>query len=344
MVRAAVIGGGIFGVTSAIGLARAGIKVDLYEAESDILLGTTNRCQARLHYGYHYPRSDKTAQAARDSFEQFRSRYPGAIHVKRHHYLVANTSRVTPEEYLAFCNRLDLPYEVIDRPRCVLKAVDLTVRVPEAFIDVDQLRQMLRRDCALAGVEVHCGRRVTEPPDSDLTVWATYGQPWTRPLRYEVCEVALFDLGRYIDDSYVVVDGPFVSLDPIRRRYALYDVELSVHHANVGLAPEIPAEYQDLVNRSSLGPIRSPLSRFDAMTASASRFLWGLDPGGMGVSIYFGSMWGIRAVLPDVDSTDERPTLIERDGNSIYILSGKIGTAIQAADSVVAMASSMVPA
>jgi hypothetical protein len=49
-------------------------------------------------------------------------------------------------------------------------------------------------------------------------------------------------------------------------------------------------------------------------------------------------------VLPDVDGTDERPTLIERDGNNVFVLSGKIGTAVQTADQVTELALSAVPA
>ena len=44
-----------------------------------------------------------------------------------------------------------------------------------------------------------------------------------------------------------------------------------------------------------------------------------------------GSRFAVRAVLPDVDATDERPTLVERDGNHISILSGKMNMAVWAA-------------
>jgi hypothetical protein len=45
-------------------------------------------------------------------------------------------------------------------------------------------------------------------------------------------------------------------------------------------------------------------------------------------------MFSVRAVLPNVDATDERPTLVERDGNVVSILSGKICTAVTAARQV----------
>lgn len=151
MVKAAVIGGGVFGSTAAVDLAQVGLQVDLFETHPDILTGATQRNQARLHRGYHYPRSDSTAAAAQAGFSEFRERYFTAIQERQHHYVVAPDSKVTAEQYLAFCDRLRLPYEVVSKPSHVHTA-DLIVRVPEAFIDVAVLRRLLRRDLAIAGV------------------------------------------------------------------------------------------------------------------------------------------------------------------------------------------------
>lgn len=338
--RVAVVGAGVFGCTAAIDLARAGAQVDLFEARGDILTGATARCQARLHRGYHYPRSDATAQAARDGFEEFSTRFPTAVRSFTHHYVIAPGSRTTAADYLAFCDRLGLPYTVLDRHPAVHSA-DLIVRVPEAMIAVDALRRLLRRDLAAAGVTVHLNTPAGELAGYDRTVWATYGQPWTHPLRYEVCEVALVEVGRYGRDSFVVLDGDYVSLDPYGRVFALYDVKHSVHTASVGDGPDLAPEYADLVRRGRVG---TSLSHAPEMLESAGRFLRGLDPHGRGVSIYHGSLWSVRAVLPDVDATDERPTLIETSGGGVRILSGKICTAPAAARAVTAAALGLVPA
>jgi hypothetical protein len=106
-----------------------------------------------------------------------------------------------------------------------------------------------------------------------------------------------------------------------------------VHAANVGDVPEIPDHLADLLGR--WGPVRTPVSRVNAMLDSASRHLGMLGRNGRGVTIYHGSWFSIRAVLPDVDATDERPTLVERDGDVVSILSGKICTAVTAARAVV---------
>lgn len=325
--RVAVIGGGVFGCTIAVDLARAGASVDLFEARSDILDGATARCQARLHSGYHYPRSAPTAAAARDAAPLFAARYPEAIRRARHHYVIAADSKVSAGEYLAFCDRLGLPYEVVEPPQ--VHHAQVCVRVPEAFVDVDVLRRLLRRDLRTSGVTVHLGEWVEDPPSYDLTVYATYGQPWSRPLRYELCEVALVEVSRYDGDSFVVLDGDHVSLDPHGRVHALYDVVNSVH------------DVADDPARLFAG---RPASRYEVMLKTAGQHLRGLQPGGQGVAIYHRSMFAVRAVLPDVDATDERPTLVERDGDVIRILSGKICTAVTTARRVTEAALGLVPA
>jgi hypothetical protein len=335
-VRVAVIGGGVFGATAAVELANSGAQVDLFEAGRDILDGTTSRCQARLHSGYHYPRSDSTAAAAKAGAVEFSGRFPEAIRIAEHHYVIAEDSKVSADDYLDFCDRLGLPYEVV-YPTLVHHA-QVTVRVPEAFVDVPVLRRTLRRELGLAGVRVNLGHWAD--PGSlrgyDLTVVATYGQPWSRPLRYEVCEVALVELGHYANQSFVVLDGEFVSLDPYNRTHMLYDVQHTVHHANVGYAPEIPEHLAPLLGRWGAAPTN--VSRVDDMLDSASRHLRMMGRHGQGVAIYHGSLFSVRAVLPDVDATDERPTLVERDGDVVSILSGKICTAVTAARRVAEMA------
>lgn len=344
--RVAVVGAGIFGATTAVELARAGHEVDLYEARHGILDGATGGCQARIHRGYHYPRSDSTAAAVRDAAPIFEARYPEAIHRGKQYYLIADDSRVSADDYLAFCDRLGLEYQIVDNPPHAY-GVQLCVQVPESYADVRILSRIVRRDVVLAGVKLHLGQR-KEPDDLidyDLTVMATNGQHWPQPLRYEVCEVALAQIGRYADESFVVLDGDYISLDRTPRGHILYDVAYSVHHANVGSKPEIPAEYQHMIDLP--GTVANPpssLSHFPAMVDSAGRFLRALSPRGRGVCLYVGSIFKVRAVLPDVDGTDERPTLIRREGRVVYLLGGKIDTAVWAARQITESTLEGVPA
>lgn len=333
MVKIAVIGAGVFGATVAVDCARAGAQVDLYEAKPDLLGGATSHCQARLHAGYHYPRSDSTAIAARDAYPEFAARYPEAVYSTQHHYVIADDSQVNGSDYLAFCDRLKLPYEIVESP--YVHHAQVCIQVPEAFVNTGILRRLLRRDLAEAGVNM-IFNTWTEPdklPDYDLVIVTTYGQPWNRPLRYEICEIAIIELGRYGEESFVIMDGPFISLDPVPNGHMLYGVAHSVHHANVGYKPEIPVHYGSLIDR--LGPVQTSVSRFREMAETAAQTLRSIDPYGRNVFIYKGSLFTIRAVLPNVDATDERPTLVERDGHVISVLSGKICTAVTVAEALV---------
>ena len=75
----AIIGCGVFGALSALELAKKGNKVTIFESSKTILHGASLNNQNRLHLGYHYPRSDETAQQCIKSFEAFKSKFSLSI-------------------------------------------------------------------------------------------------------------------------------------------------------------------------------------------------------------------------------------------------------------------------
>lgn len=336
--KAAVIGAGIFGCLAAVELARAGLEVDLYERHGDILLGASRANQGRLHHGYHYPR---VGVDMRPHARRFADRFPDAIRSSTRHYycVAAEGSAVTGAEYLDFCRRTGLPFHRHTPSVVQAGTVAECVRVPESYVDIRALHGLLSSQMHRTRVRRHLNTAVTpEELGHDWVVQATYGQPWGLPLRYEVCETALIRLGQHMAKlSFVVMDGDFVSLDPTGRgTHMLYDVAHSVHAANVGTEPEIPEHLAPLIDR---GVVHTRHTRVDVMLQTLRRFLRGV-----GMPEYCGSMFTVRAVLPDVDSTDERPTLVERDGRVVWVLSGKICSAVTAAQRVVAAAREAVPA
>ena len=53
---------------------------------------------------------------------------------------------------------------------------------------------------------------------------------------------------------------------------------------------------------------------------------------------HVGSMFTIRTVLPGLDATDERPTLVTAvDERLVTVFSGKVGTCVRAAEEVAAI-------
>ena len=57
--KIAIIGSGFFGITLGLILSKKH-NVDVYEKENKILCGASSANQLRFHFGYHYPRSQKT--------------------------------------------------------------------------------------------------------------------------------------------------------------------------------------------------------------------------------------------------------------------------------------------
>ncbi|HRF37792.1 MAG TPA: FAD-dependent oxidoreductase [Saprospiraceae bacterium] len=66
-----IVGGGLFGVYAALYLSGHGCSVALVEMEDELLKKASIVNQARLHSGYHYPRSVATARMSDDHKERF---------------------------------------------------------------------------------------------------------------------------------------------------------------------------------------------------------------------------------------------------------------------------------
>ena len=77
---AIIIGGGFFGCTLALHLHRKyKLKVVILERDRDLLQRASFANQARVHNGYHYPRSILTALRSRVNFPRFVSDYTDCV-------------------------------------------------------------------------------------------------------------------------------------------------------------------------------------------------------------------------------------------------------------------------
>lgn len=363
--RIAVIGGGIFGCTAAIHAARAEHEVHLFEKSDKLMQAASAVNQFRLHRGYHYPRSMETGRQCRKGNWSFHSEYREAIIApelrKRggQHYAIAREgSKVSGAEYIRFLKASRLPHRVVSASVAGLDpdSVETVVEVMEAAIDPPALQRIVEEKIAQSGVVVHFGTDPRTPPsrdDFDQIVIAAYANTnvvarqlgcKTTPLQFEVCEKPVVRLpDRFRDLSLVVMDGPFCSIDPYGKtgNHVLGHVVHAIHHTKTGdsafdemrtgperggslkgpacLAPSIEMNAGILANPE--------VTRINAMIEAGSQFFPALRK-----AQHIGSMFTVRAVLPNKDATDERPTLVERlDDQVVRIFSGKIGTAVDAA-------------
>lgn len=340
----AVVGGGIFGTMAAVQLARAGHRVTLFEQKDNLLQCASSTNHRRLHHGYHYPRSRETAVSAQRALTAFREEFGAAIVDDYHHYvgLARDGSLTTLRSYLDFCDEVGLPARE-EWPGCVRRStVDWCLRVPESSIDIDVLRDMCWKKLLRLGVDVRLGVRASADNlrRYDQVVFAAYSalnlallgtKAASRHYRFEVSEKVVATLPpAYSNTSVLILDGPFVNLNPFRTKseFILGDVRHGNHTSTTGIAPLTPAALHPALDA---GLVQSPHTRFNRFVQAFREFFVGIE-----MAEYQGSMFTVRTVLPDTRGTDARPSLVTRvDERTIAVLGGKLTNCIEAGRDVV---------
>jgi glycine/D-amino acid oxidase-like deaminating enzyme len=107
----AIVGAGFFGVRLALLLARHGLTVALLDREANILQRASYINQARVHNGYHYPRSYSTALGSHKNYERFCHEIADCIDIGFEHiYAIAHQgSHTSAYQFQKLCTDLGLP-------------------------------------------------------------------------------------------------------------------------------------------------------------------------------------------------------------------------------------------
>lgn len=339
----AVIGGGMFGVTAATELANAGFDVTLYEQNEDILKSASGSNHWRLHRGYHYPQSDETAEMTLETEPLFRERYADAVVPQTdHYYAIACDSWVNFDEYIEFLDSYGLEYESVDSRLVDNHRIEEVLLVDENHVSVQKLRSICRSELRNAGVTINLGHKVTSLDllEHDHFVIATYasmnsllpkGHDLRRMYKFEVCEIPMVSLpDRYEGSNIIVVYGPFMSVDPWGETdyFLMADYHNMRHHSTTGYTPDLPDEFQNLLN---VGLIENPdITNFKSFREHGRKYLPGVAD-----ADHVGSFFTIRTILPDVEETDARPTIVEQAGDVITVFGGKLATSVFTAEEVV---------
>ena len=341
--KIAVIGAGIFGITTAIKLARQH-DVSIFERNSDILKGASDVNQCRIHRGYHYPRSPKTTLQVLNSEVEFLEEFSDAIiNGTENYYCISKSdSYITSDDYINFCKKHNLEFSKINLDIVDTNSVDLCIKVKEKLFDYEKLKKNCWEKLNKSGVKVLLNTKADKEvfEKFDFVVIATYAdinslltnyKEKQHNYQFEICEKIFLELPQeFHNKSIVIMDGPFLSIDPVgtKNYFIIGDVVNTVHSRNVGKFPKIDEKFLPLLDK---GLIKNPpFTKLDLFLDSGSRFFPKFSE-----AKYVGSSFSIKTVLPEVNSTDDRPTLVERiDKNVITIFSGKISTCMDAANQV----------
>ncbi len=164
---AIVVGGGFYGAAIAIYLVkqRGFSRVMLVERENELLTHASYNNQARVHNGYHYPRSFTTAFRSRVNLPRFVHDYPQAVKrdFDKLYAIARRNSKVTAKQFERFCKEIGAQLE--PAPDALKKLfeprlIEEVFLVEEYAFDATKLRAWAREELLQSGVEIKLGTRV----------------------------------------------------------------------------------------------------------------------------------------------------------------------------------------
>jgi glycine/D-amino acid oxidase-like deaminating enzyme len=316
---ALIVGAGFYGCEIALTLRQLGFdRVIVAEREAGILRRASFVNQARVHNGYHYPRSQSTALRSHRNFERFVDDYRHAIRFDMESvYAIARGSQISASQFEAFCRTLGAPCTPAPDHFRRIFAGDIVEEIfltRELVFDAAALAQHLRRRMESARIDLRLGApasivdsdgeavsvRVGDAVERASWVFnCTYGGldlagvPIAMPIKKELTELVLFAAPYPLAGAGVtVMDGPFFSVMPFPAAglHSLSHVRYTPHMATTGA--------------DVLRPTRSNRT---AMVRDAARYIPALAKVEVVRSIF-----EIKALLMRNEDDDGRPILIER--------------------------------
>ncbi|SFN47864.1 NAD(P)/FAD-dependent oxidoreductase [Dokdonella immobilis] len=350
---AVIVGGGFYGALIAVYLVRQrGLeRVLIVEAESGLCQRASRNNQARVHNGYHYPRSFTTAFRSRVNLPRFVRDWSSAVtrEFTALYAIARRNSKVSALQFERFCREIGAPLRRADpssRSLFDARLIEEVFVVEEYAFDATVLGQLASDLLAESGVEVRCQTRavrIEHGGEDGLQVELCGGQgevgrvvaPYVfnctysglnqmggdfpgvhAALKHEVTEMALIRLPPALRDMAVtVMDGPFFSIMPYppRSLHTLSHVRYTPHLHWEEVAGIDP--YQKLADYPRV-------SRVDRMLRDAQRYLPAI-----GAAEVVESIFEVKTVLVKSEGDDGRPILFERHAElpgCYSVLGGKI--------------------
>lgn len=336
---AVVIGGGFYGCIIALYLAqtRSVGRVVLLERESGLLQRASYHNQARVHNGYHYPRSFTTAFRSRVNFPRFIHDWPHVVHKEflKVYAIARRNSKVTARQFERFCHEIGALIQPADPSVQQLfepKLIEKVYVVQEYAFDAARLAAWACQALRHAGVHVVYAASATTVERSVLPSRLCVGvQPALGPqahittryvmnctysglnqikghfagthtaLKHELTEMALVTVPAPLSDMGVtVMDGPFFSLMPFppRQAHTLSHVRYTPHFSWHDTSQCDPYATLAQYDRAT---------RVDRMLRDVSRYIPLMQR-----AQYVDSLFEIKTVLIKNEGDDGRPILFER--------------------------------
>ena len=358
-----IIGAGLYGLYAALFCCTKGQKVIVLECEDAAFKRATFINQARVHQGYHYPRSISTALKSAGYFERFNRDYAFCINKEFEQIYATSTeySWSNGKQFKDFCRAANIPCEELN-PNNFFKSnmCDGAFRTREYTYDAMILREYLLEELKkyTSNVEIQYSVKITGiDKDADRYIINTEGGAKYSSgyilnatyagtnqildmlgfekfkIKYELCEIILCDVNDKLKGlGITVMDGPFFSIMPFGKTgyHSLTSVTFTPHTTSYEELPAFSCQERSdgYCTKYRLGNCNNclarPLTAFRYMDHLARKYMRNEY-----TFSYDNSLFSMKPILMSSELDDSRPTVVRKysDGPTfVSVLSGKINT------------------
>lgn len=358
-----IIGAGLYGLYSAEFCCKRGENVLVLECDPTPFRRATFINQARVHQGYHYPRSISTAMKSAGYFERFNKDYGFCIN-KEFDKIYATSGEYSwtdGKQFKEFCKAANIPCEELHPENYFKKGMcDGVFRTREYTYDAMILKDYLLEELKKypSSVDIKYGIDIVgidndgecyiirtgdgKSYKSSFVLNATYagtnqildmvGFPKFN-IKYELCEIILCDVNEKLKDvGFTVMDGPFFSIMPFGKTgyHSLTSVTFTPHTTSYDELPTFACQEKSdgFCSSKRLGNcndcVAKPETAYPYMANLARKYM--LDEYGFE---YSKSLFSMKPILMSSEIDDSRPTVIREYSKGptfVGVLSGKINT------------------
>jgi len=351
--RIAIIGGGFYG--SVISLFVRNFKeikdVVIFEKESQLLKRASDINQARIHNGYHYPRSFSTGYRSHFNFGHFLSDWENCIKNDfiSYYAIARNFSKINSNQFIRFCNEIESPLEEAKKEIKLLfneKYIENVFKVKEFVFDSNLLRKEISEKLKLSSVNIKLNSIVTKIQSlngrslqidyktlggekkidqADIIFNCTYSGisrideslfSNEFSLKHEIAELALIKMPKSFPNfGFTILDGPFLSCLP-------YPSENCFSLSHVRYTPQFSWIDKKEINPYERLDCHPKKSRISRILRDGERYIPIINK-----SKHIKSLYEIKTVLANNEIDDGRPILFKEHPlkkNFYSILGAKI--------------------
>lgn len=360
-----IIGAGLYGLYSALFCAKRGQRVLVLEYDDAAFKRATYINQARVHMGYHYPRSYSTAIKSAGYFNRFNEDYGFCI-LRKFDQVYATSSNFSwsdAKQFKKFCEAVHIRCDEVVPTRYFKEGYcDGAFLTEEYTYDAQILKQyFLEKLKEYSKVELIYNSRIqniekrdnvyrigfsggeekylVEAPFVLNATYASVNQIQNMlgyemfKIKYELCEIILCTVNDKLQDTgLTVMDGPFFSIMPFGKTgfHSLTSVTFTPHMACKDPLPKFYCQNQShqYCSLAQLGNCND----CPAKPETAWAYMSNLARKYMRDDLKFKfdhSLFSMKPILLASEIDDSRPTVVRvfsEDPYFVSVLSGKINT------------------